>query len=51
MIAYLPPALFISAAAFTTWSLATTIRNAWPAIVELVAEVNASKANKQWREW
>lgn len=34
MIAYLPPALFISAAAFTTWSLATTIRNAWPAIVE-----------------
>lgn len=34
MIAYLPPALFISAAAFTTWSLVATLRGAWPAIVE-----------------
>lgn len=51
MIAYLPPALFISATAFTTWSLVTTLRGAWPAIVDLVAQVNAAKANKQWREW
>ena len=36
MLNLAPTALFIGAAAIAAWSLVTTLRNAWPAIVETV---------------
>lgn len=46
MLNLAPTALFIGAAAITAWSLVTTLRNAWPAIVETVA---AATSKDDWQ--